>query len=65
MASTISRAHMIINISHRTNYTLVDVENCLTMCEKIDWEALRDENYELYDKVLQALDDMHLIHYEE
>ena len=65
MASTISRAHMIINISHRANYTLVDVENCLTMCDRIDWEALRDESYELYDKVLQALDNMHLIHYEE
>lgn len=52
---------MIVNISHRANYTLIDVENCRTMCDRIDWLVLREEDYELYDKAINALLDMHLI----
>lgn len=61
MANKISRARMIVNISHRANYTLIDVENCRTMCDRIDWLVLREEDYELYDKAINALLDMHLI----
>lgn len=61
MANNISRARMIINISHRANYTLIDVENCRTMCDRIDWSVLREEDYDLYDKAVNALFEMHLI----
>ena len=61
MTNSITRAKMIVRISKSADYTIVEIENCRTMCGRIDWDELIEEDYELYARVIEALLKMHLI----
>lgn len=61
MASSISRARMIIKIAHNINITIVDIENCQTMANRINWEELEYEDNDLLLDTVEALKTLNIV----
>ena len=61
MANSISRARMIIKIAHNINITIVDIENCQTMANRIDWEELEYEDNDLLLDTIEALKTLNIV----
>lgn len=61
MANSFSRARMIIKIAHNINMTSVDIENCKTMANRIDWEELEYEDNILLLDTIEALQSLNIV----
>ena len=61
MANSISRARMIIKIAHNINMTIVDIENCQTMANRINWEELEYEDNDLLLDTVEALKTLNIV----
>lgn len=61
MANSISRARMIIKIAHNINITIVDIENCQTMANRINWEELEYEDNDLLLDTVEALKTLNIV----
>lgn len=61
MANSISRARMIIKIAHNINITIVDIENCQTMANRINWEELECEDNDLLLDTVEALKTLNIV----
>lgn len=61
MANSISRARMIIKIAHNINMTIVDIENCQTMANRINWEELEYEDNNLLLDTIEALKTLNIV----
>lgn len=61
MANSISRARMIVKIAHNINITIVDIENCQTMANRINWEELEYEDNDLLLDTVEALKTLNIV----
>lgn len=61
MANSASRARMIIKIAHNINMTVVDIENCQTMANRINWEELEYEDNDLLLDTVEALKTLNIV----
>ena len=61
MANSVSRARMIIKIAHNINITIVDIENCQTMANRINWEELEYEDNDLLLDTVEALQSLNIV----
>ena len=61
MANSISRARMVIKIAQNINMTIVDIENCQTMANRINWEELEYEDNDLLLDTVEALKTLNIV----